>query len=231
MNFIKLYNILIYTIIYKSIMLQINLYSILYISFRLAPFILVSFFSISSILNQDYKGFIYLIGLLITSFIAILIGYTFKNYLNAINYSQSDIYENVTKTCHLLTLSDNGPISNIPLSLIVFSYTFAYLGTIILKYKLVNQNIPVFIIFSLLIGADFYWNISNSCFKPLSLLTSLLIGTGCGIAWAYFIDSLKVTKLQYFNGLSNKEFCSVPAKQTFKCKTRNIGLTSNSNPN
>lgn len=199
-------------------MLQINLYSILYISFRLAPFILVSFFSISSILNQDYKGFIYLTGLLLTSVCAIIIGYTFKNYLNATNYDESDIYENITKTCHLLTLTDNGPISNVPLSLIVFCYTFAYLGTIIVKYNLINQNIPVFIIFSLLISADIYWNILNGCFKPLSLLASVVIGTGCGIAWAYFIDSMKVTKLQYFNGLSNKEFCSVPSKQTFKCR-------------
>ena len=202
-------------------MLQINLYSILYISFRLAPFILVSFFSISSILNQDYKGLIYLCGLLLTSFIAIITGYTFKNYLNAINYEQSDIYENVTKTCNLLTLSESGPISNIPLSLIVFSYT------IIVKYNLINQNIPLFIIFSLLIATDLYWNVSNDCFKPLSLLASLIVGTCCGIGWAYFIDWTKVTKLQYYNGLSNKEFCSIPSKQTFKCKTRVISKSNN----
>jgi hypothetical protein len=204
-------------------MIQINLYSILYISFRLAPFILVSFFSISSILNQDFKGLIYLCGLLLTSFLAIVTGNTLKNYLNAIDYPEDDLYNNVTKTCHLLTLSDNGPISNIPLSLIVFSYTFAYLGTIIFKYNLVNQNIPVFIIFSALILADGYWILSNDCFKPLSLFAALCIGVGSGIAWAYFIDSLKVTKLQYFNGLSNKEFCSVPSKQTFKCKASVTG--------
>ena len=208
-------------------MLQINLYSILYISFRLAPFILVSFFSISSILNQDYKGLIYLCGLLLTSFIAIITGYTFKNYLNAINYDQSDVYQNITKTCNLLTLSESGPISNIPLSLIVFSYTFAYLGTIIVKYNLINQNIPLFIIFSLLIATDLYWNVSNDCFKPLSLLASLIVGTGCGIGWAYFVDWTKVTKLQYYNGLSNKEFCSIPSKQTFKCKTRVINKSIN----
>lgn len=200
-------------------MLQINVYSILYISFRLAPFILVSFFSISSILNQDFKGLIYLSGLLLTSFIAILIGNTASDYFDYSNDSQDDIYENVTKTCNLLTLTDSGPISKIPLSLIVFAYTFAYLGTIIIQYNLVNQNIPVFIIFSVLIIADGWWIISNGCFKPLSLLIGLFLGISCGIIWAKFIDSLKVTKLQYYNGLSNKEFCSIPSKQTFKCKT------------
>lgn len=199
-------------------MLQINIYSILYISFRLAPFILVSFFSISSILNQDFKGLIYLAGLLISSFIAIISGTILSNYVDYSNDQEDDIYQNVTKTCNLLTLSDSGPISKIPLSLIVFAYTFAYLGTIIVKYKLVNQNIPVFIIFTALILADGWWIISNGCFKPLSLLVALFIGTGCGIGWAYFIDSTKVTNLQYYNGLSNKEFCSIPSKQKFKCK-------------
>lgn len=203
-------------------MLQINIYSILYISFRLAPFILVSFFSLSSLLNQDFKGLIYLCGLLITSFIAIIFGSTFKQYVNSRDYEKDDIYENVTKTCNLLTLSESGPISNIPLSLIVFSYTFAYLGTIIIKYKLIKQNIPVFVIFSLLIVSDIFWITSNECFKPLSILASISIGVLCGIAWAYFIDSTKVTKLQYYNGLSNKEFCSVPSKQTFKCKTPEV---------
>lgn len=198
--------------------MQINIFSILYISFRLAPFILVCFFSISSIFNQDFKGLIYLIGLLITSFVSIIIGNSAKDIFSPINYPEGEYYNNVTRTCHVLTLSDSGPISKIPLSLIVFCYTFFYIGTIIVKYNLVIQNIPVFIIFPLLIIFDIFWIHSNECFLVASIFASIILGVTGGIGWAYFIDSLKLTKLQYFSGLSNKEFCSVPSKQTFKCK-------------
>lgn len=205
---------------YKTIKMQINIFSILYISFRLAPFILVCFFSISSIFNQDLKGLFYLCGLLIASFFAIIIGNSFKSTFETNNDSEDKLYNNVTKTCNILTLTESGPLSLIPLSLIVFLYTFAYIGTIIVKYNLVTQNIPIFIIFPLLIFADIYWIFINDCFKPAAIFVALILGTGIGIGWAFAIDRLKITKLQYFNGLSNKEFCSIPSKQTFKCKPK-----------
>ena len=45
--------------------MDFNLINILYMFFRLAPFIIVSYFTLQSIFNQDLKGVIYLIGLLI----------------------------------------------------------------------------------------------------------------------------------------------------------------------
>ena len=43
--------------------MDFNIINILYMFFRLAPFIIVSYFTLQSIFNQDLKGVIYLIGI------------------------------------------------------------------------------------------------------------------------------------------------------------------------
>ena len=54
--------------------MELNIITIIYLFFRLAPFIIVCFFSLQSIFNQDLKGFIYLVGLLIACFVSTMIG-------------------------------------------------------------------------------------------------------------------------------------------------------------
>jgi hypothetical protein len=188
---------------------MINLNFILYTAFRLAPFILVSFFSLSSLLNQDLKGIIYLAGLLIACFIAVLAG----NQLPA-----HTIDEKNTLVCNVLTLTENGRISNVPLSMTVFCYTFFYLVYIIGKYKLANQNIPTLIVFPLLIIGEYVWNMNYGCSGNTGLLVAFGIGSVVGTIWSAIIDSTKMTELQYFNGISNAAVCSRPSKQIFKCK-------------
>lgn len=201
-------------------MKDLNIISILYISFRLAPFILVSFFSLSSIFNQDFKGLIYLSGLLITCFVTIIVSNTNASYFTNIqsNVNVDNLYEETTKVCNLLTLSKSGPISKIPLSQIVFTFTFFYLLTPIVKYRLVSQNIPTLVIFPILITSDIMWNYSNECTTAFASFVAIILGGLCGFLWSLFIESTKLSSLQYFNGISNKQTCSAPSKQVFRCK-------------
>jgi hypothetical protein len=205
-------------------MKDLNIISILYISFRLAPFILVSFFSLSSIFNQDFKGLIYLSGLLITCFVAIIVSNTNASYFSNITQTNTvdNLYEETTKVCNLLTLSKSGPISKIPLSQIVFAFTFFYLLTPIIKYRLVSQNIPTLVIFPILIVSDIIWNYSNECTTAFASFIAVLIGCLCGFLWSSFIESTKLSSLQYFNGISNKQTCSAPSKQVFRCKKSRV---------
>lgn len=204
--------------------METNILSILYLSYRLSPFILVCFFSLSSIINQDFKGLVYLSGLLLTTFFSIIVG----NLINKFNmfqrqsYTQDSENQNATKVCNILNLTKGGYLSFLPLSLIVFSYTFAYLMTIIYKYHLIFQNIPIMIIFAIIIFYDIYWNFDNQCVNVYLLGFTLFFGLLFGMIWAFIIDSLKMAKLQYFSGLSNNEVCSLPSTQTFKCKKRNL---------
>jgi hypothetical protein len=188
----------------------LNLLSISYICFRLAPFILVCMLSLTSILYQDFKGIIYIAGLLITSVLAILISTTTTSFNNT----------NPELVCQLITLTDVGPLSSLPLSIITFTYTAGYMGYIIFKYKLATQNIPTLIIFPLLILSDMFWQMSHKCSTSLAILVSTILGMGCGIAWAAIIDTIKNTNLLYFNGISNAQTCSRPSKQSFRCVTK-----------
>ena len=191
----------------------LNLITISYICFRLAPFILVCMLSLTSILYQDFKGIIYIGGLLITCMIAIICG-------NSIPGSWSKTTTlSPNEVCKIITLSDSGPVSIIPLSIITFTYTAGYMGYIIFKYNLALQNIPSLIIFPLLIITDILWQLKNNCSQFNVIFIGTMIGMGGGIAWAAIIDSLKNSRLLYFNGISNAQTCSRPSKQNFKCVT------------
>ena len=75
--------------------------------FRLAPFIIISYFTLQSVLNQDLKGIIYLIGLIVVAAITILIsnilGLTSTNL--DINRNTVRGYESTQTVCVLVIQS------------------------------------------------------------------------------------------------------------------------------
>jgi hypothetical protein len=191
---------------------MINVSFLLYTAFRLAPFILVSYFSLSSILNQDAKGIVYLAGLLFACFIACICG-NMEVFKSKIQNNDNDMI------CNVLTLTETGRFSNIPLSMVTFSYTFFFLVYIIADKKLAVQNIPTLIIFPLIIIAEFAWNLFYGCSTILGITTGLAIGGLFGFIWSRIIDKSGAAKLQYFNGISNTNVCTRASTQKFKCTT------------
>jgi hypothetical protein len=189
--------------------MDLNIITIIYLFFRLAPFIIVSYFSISAVFNQDIKGAIYLAGVIMSSVLTIFIGNTLTD----------EYVEVVTKqpVCNMLTLGSTGSYSKIPLGASVMSYTLIYLVFVIVKYNMIMYNLPTLILLPALILGDFIWNIKNECFTPIGILVSIIVGGGFGALWAYIIDSINQPKLQYFNVGSDKTVCQRPSKQLFKC--------------
>lgn len=193
----------------------LNLSGLSYVGFRLAPFILVSYFVISSVLSSDIKGIIFLALLLLNCFVTLIIG----NALPEDSYSVSAASKGI---CQALTLTQNGPLSkNLPLNINIFSYTFAYLATIMVIYqrdKIAEGNIPTIVIFSFLIVYQFIWTVFIAeCNGALYTFISFAIGAGLGILSSWAIDRSKMFQLQYFNGLSNKEVCKRSSNTKFKC--------------
>jgi hypothetical protein len=197
--------------------MELNLISILYLFFRLAPFIIVSYFGLQSIFNQDLKGVIFLIGLLVTSVITVIVG----NILPMQTKNDGVMSEFARKICNQLTIGSNGPVSKLPLSQTVFGYTLAYLSYFIGINNLTSQNIPTFIIFPLLIVADIIWNTTHGCSTNILLLTSLIIGGVLGTLWGMIIEATNVPGLAYFSGISNKDVCSRPTKSLYRCRAVN----------
>jgi len=208
--------------------MDINIVTIAYIFFRLAPFIIVSFFTLQSVFNQDIKGIIYLVGLLLACFASTMVG-NIPGLQKMTSVYSNGIPASFNQMCRFIELSKNGPISNLPLGQTVLGYTFAYLLYIILKYNLSSQNAPTIILFPVLILGDYFWNLTHSCANAAALIIALVLGAIFGILWGYIIDSTGKVDLQLFNGISNAEVCSRPSRTIYRCRSRK-GKTASSVP-
>ena len=208
--------------------MDLNIITIAYIFFRLAPFIIVSFFTLQSVFNQDIKGIIYLVGLLLACFASTMVG-NIPGLQKMTSVYSNGIPASFNQMCQFIELSKNGPISKLPLGQTVLGYTFTYLLYIILKYNLSSQNIPTLILFPILIVGDYFWNLTHSCANAAALIIALVLGSIFGILWGYIIDSTGKVDLQLFNGISNAEVCSRPSRTIYRCRSRK-GKTTNSQP-
>lgn len=198
----------------------LNLTSLLYVGFRLSPFILVSYFVISSIFNSDIRGIIFLGLLLVEIFIATIIGNTI------LTTTDSNTNYNAYGVCNAMNLTPTGPLSRyIPLNLNIFSYTLGYLAGIFYEYReqgLIISNIPVVIFIGFIVVYHVYWLYVNLCAGPWNIFWSLSLGFGFGWLFSYIIISSKLTDMQYFAGLTKQDICKRPAKQLFRCTTKNV---------
>jgi hypothetical protein len=198
--------------------MELNIVTLLYLFFRLAPFIIVCYFALSSLFNQDMKGLIYLVGLLFACFVTFLLGNTLPL---SFTFGESDALPDVRKTvapvCNLITIGKDGSFSRLPLGIATLSYTFFYLLFVIVKYKLELNNIPTLIFFPILILADFIWNIMNDCYTAFGVILSLFAGGLMGLAWSSIIIRLNQPNLLFLNVGSSQSVCQRPSKQLFKC--------------
>jgi len=195
--------------------MDLNIVSYTYLFLRLAPFFLVCFFTLSSILNQDFKGLVYIAGLLLTSFTSILLGNGLSDFIPKTDDKPA--------ICNMISIGSTTDISKLPLGQVVISYTFGYLLYPLVYYNIFQKNIPTLIFFPLLMLFDIIWNVQNSCYTPIQLVLSIIIGGFLGILWGYIIDKAKNPALQYFAGNSNGEVCSAPSNTTFKCNVYKNG--------
>jgi len=195
--------------------MDINITALLYLFLRLAPFILVSFFSLSSIFNHDFKGVVYLLGLLASNVIVL----TIENVMPTETFTPPDQKD---MTCDFLNISSSSPMSNLPLGTGILAYTLSYLAFVMVKYSYIMSNAATLILLSSLLLSDFIWHTQHNCFNIQTLLFTIFCFSGCGILCAWFIDYLKLADLQYFMGVNGQEICSRPARQSFKCEKKKM---------
>lgn len=198
--------------------------TILYFIFRLAPIILLVFFAINFFYNYDSLIVLYFVGVSLATLITII----FSKYFPTITFAEKETnpteteddkkkrilkeYKNITalkKMCSFYFFK-NGPISTLPLSQLILSFTFFYIGYILLKYGLINQNLPILILLPILIVGDITWNSVSGCGNFGSTGMSLVLGTGLGIFWAYIVDSTSKKDMSKFIQLDRKkENCTI----------------------
>ena len=197
--------------------MELNFQVFLYLFLRLSPFILACFFTLASIFNQDYKGVLYLAGLVLSSVLVIMASYF--PIINSIPHPEAP-----PEICKLFTMGQTDDISALPLGQSMLTFTFGYLLYPMMKNDLVKSNLPTMIFFPLLIAFDFWWNAQNSCYTWMQLLASAGLGGGIGTLWAYIVSNGGINNDNiYFTSLSEKQTCSKPTKSTFKCNVYKNG--------
>jgi hypothetical protein len=181
----------------------------MYIGFRLAPFILVSFFALSALFNSDIKGIIFLGMLLLNCFITISIGVSLPADTPTTNMM-----------CNSLTLTNGGPLSRLPLNINIITFTFAYLAYIIGVNGAANNNIPTLVVFPIFIIYQLYWSWTNQCNSLSYSFASMVLGGGLGALFSYAIDKTGIVQLQYFNGITKQDVCVRATNVKYKCSTK-----------
>ena len=105
--------------------MDLNLGTFLFLFLRIAPFILVCFFTLSSIFNSDLRGIVYLFGLLWAIMMSFLVGN---------NMSFNDVNPDDKSAVCDFVLFGGGQNASIPVGETVLGFTFFYLfTTLILK--------------------------------------------------------------------------------------------------
>lgn len=190
----------------------LNVKSIMYIGFRLAPFVLISFFALSAMFNSDIKGIIFLSMLLLNCFITISIGVALPEDKLAT--------ANPNMICNSLTLTRGEPMSKLPLNVNIITFTLAYLAYIIGVNNAINNNIPTVIVLPIFILYQIYWSWKNGCNSLQYSIASMILGGGLGALFSYAIDKTGIVQLQYFNGITRQDVCVRATKAKYRCSTK-----------
>tara|TARA_Y100000389_G_scaffold19504_1_gene16899 strand:- start:1653 stop:2261 length:609 start_codon:yes stop_codon:yes gene_type:complete len=178
----------------------INLFS------ALSP-LLVSFLLVMiSLFNQNVKGLIYLAGVLFTSIINLIVGFTLDKRKDP----------NASIMCDFIGIPYLTNF-NVPSSSTMFhAFTIAYL--IFPMYDTKNANVLLITVLSLFLIMDCVSKIKNRCTNRMGISLGVLLGALMGYVWYMIFKATGNESLLYYNEMnSNNVQCSRPSKQTFKC--------------
>lgn len=189
---------------------------VVFLSF-FSPIILATSITGLSFIFQNFKGFIYLGFLLATCIV--------RNYIYAMSGSTPNVNDGT-----ICSTVQYGKYGNPTFSAFVFSFTLMYLSL-----PMFSNGAPNFWIFSAILiyfFIDLFIKLYKKCVVQIG---DLLLNIGFGLATAALIVTCMYaggsSKFLFFNEVSsNKEVCSQPSKQTFKCNVfKNGELIGSSN--
>lgn len=195
--------------------MNFNLIKIIYLFLRISPFIIISYYTLLSVFNQDLKGLIYLVGLIIFCSILIPIGSVVSTY------AAEDTYKSPDCTFGYLGLNDSGSptaLSFMPLGLFSLCYTLGYITYLCYTNNLVKENVPFFVILPILIAYQAFWLLTNGCNSMPSIILSLVFGLFFGGIWGLIIKSAEIPELEILSSLNTKQVCDKPTTQQYRCR-------------
>ena len=190
----------------KSFILSRPMNFIFFVSF-FSPIILIILIVSMSFLFQNFKGLIYLGFILGVSML--------RSYV--LEFSGSPALEADGTICTAIQFSKYG---NITFSTFVFAFTLMYLCVPMFQNGSANWAIFSGLLFYIFldIGIKMYEGCLSFSKGSAQILVDLLAGMSLGVLISTIMYVTGNSKYMFFNETSsNKEVCSMPKKQSFKC--------------
>ena len=173
----------------------------------LSPVFLGVFMLMSSFFNQDLKGLVWLIGALICCLM-----------IHGIQRMQG--FETLhTGQCSNPFIS-NQKFNSPSVSSAFILFTLVYLFVPMHTSGSWNFFVVVLLIWFYIMDAMI--KLQNLCTPMTGIIVGSLLGSVLGFGYYYLISTIQ-PKLLYYTTSSNKESCSRPAQQTFKCSVYKNG--------
>jgi hypothetical protein len=204
---------------------QASIFNLLYFVGRLAPMMMVFFFVFVSIVNQDWRGVLYLSGVVFACAIAILTSNTFLSLFTTENDGDD-----------MCSLTEK-PISKIPLSSVILGFTIFYLVLPMMqKYGEVKN--PFLVLAFLFFGAvDVFFLVKHNCsilntgmgyvFNAMvPILTGYIFGFIIAQIYVLVLTNTNNGNLLYYSsdkGGALDTKCNMSNGNKFKCKVYKNG--------
>lgn len=203
--------------------------SVIYLLFRISPFIIVGCLVMNSFFNQDAKALAYIIGLIIACAVAFGSG----TALMRTDWNNASAQNEICNTLNIGT--DGARLSLIPLSLVIYAFTLMYIVYYILyptsgkKAKGqtdFRRHWAIITILIVLMGAELWWQKQNNCINhpsPMIIgIVGIVIGSICGITWGILIGNIRKTQ-RYMNKPGSVS-CWSPSSLLYMCRdTSTVG--------
>ena len=198
--------------------IQLTPSNIMRLASLLAPVLLVFFFVMLSMLNQDFKGLVYVAGVLLATALNIPL----------MNMLKSPVSPDASLTCNLVEVPFLTNYNSPAVSSLIIAFTFAYLYLPMRANDQMNYAIVAALVS--LFALDAVTRITGKCTTVAGTVLGALVGTFFGVCWYTVFHAAGADYLLYFDELdSNNVVCARPSKQTFKCSVYKNGQLISSN--
>ena len=183
--------------------------SALYLVSFVGPYVLIGFFLLLSIFNQNLKGVAYLVGICVL----FTISRGVSTMLDASSFSNN-------RKCgdHGVFHQSNG----LPPGTLVYVFSFFYLIAPMVTTGIVNM--PLLVSLALMTIVDAAVNLQEKCTDMSFIMIAIVFASIIGTLWSVLIYSVKRELAYHTDYIStNKLACSLPSKQKFKCVVKKNG--------
>ena len=192
--------------------MEASLFSLFYLAFRLMPFILICYYVVSYVFLQQVDALIFLGGLLLTCLLAFLAG--------SISFFRDSAMKSNNTICSTIGLAKDKMLSVLPMSTVVYAYALSYLGIPILHYNRNQSNLPILILFPILLFLDILWLYFFGCSSPTNIFAAGVVGMTGGLAYSEIIFQSAYKNQQYNSILTDTAECNMSTSSGFHCVQR-----------